>query len=164
MDEFGPLNLLPRPGKQWAPMAVKDETSEDGVPRWRCRRATYNRNDGVRHLLAAYDLNEDKIYGHIKTTKNRTKFLEICRYLRTLYPPDVRIAIVMDNFSPHLSTTKDTRVGDWAAAEPVKRFETPSLHELCATSSRAIGGLIQATSGSRGASGGRCRNRMGLAA
>ena len=23
MDEFGPLNLLPRPGKQWAPMAVK---------------------------------------------------------------------------------------------------------------------------------------------
>ena len=25
MDEFGPLNLLPRPGKQWAPMIVKGE-------------------------------------------------------------------------------------------------------------------------------------------
>ena len=27
MDEFGPLNLLPRPGKQWAPMIVKGEAS-----------------------------------------------------------------------------------------------------------------------------------------
>ena len=26
MDEFGPLNLLPRPGKQWAPRIVKGET------------------------------------------------------------------------------------------------------------------------------------------
>ena len=52
--------------------------------------------------------------GHIKTTKDRTKFLEFCRYLRTLYPAEVRIAIVMDNFSPHLSTRVDTRVGDWA--------------------------------------------------
>ena len=58
--------------------------------------------------MAAYDLNQDKIYGHIKTKKDRTTFLEFCRYLRSLYPPDVRIAIVMDNFSPHLSTKKDT--------------------------------------------------------
>ena len=29
MDEFGPLNLLPRPGKQWAPMAVKGEASTE---------------------------------------------------------------------------------------------------------------------------------------
>ena len=27
MDEFGPLNLLPRPGKQWAPMIVKDDAT-----------------------------------------------------------------------------------------------------------------------------------------
>ena len=103
MDEFGPLNLLPRPGKQWAPMAVKGEGTSNG-PRRRRRRATYNRTKGVRHLLAAYDLNKDKLYGHIKTNKNRTTFLAFCRYLRTLYPPKVRIAIVMDNFSPHLST------------------------------------------------------------
>lgn len=64
MDEFGPLNLLPRPGRQWAPVVVKGGDSE--TPRRRRRRATYNRNDGVRHLLAAYDLGADKIYGHIK--------------------------------------------------------------------------------------------------
>jgi len=43
----------------------------------------------VRHLFAAYELGEDKLYGHIKPRKNRTRFLEFCRYLRSLYPPGV---------------------------------------------------------------------------
>jgi transposase len=126
MDEFGSLNLLPRPGKQWAPMAVKNESVVSDLPRRRRRRATYNRNDGVRHLMAAYDLNKDKLYGHVKVTKDRTTFLVFCRYLRTLYPPDIRIAVVMDNFSPHLSTKVDTRVGDWAAANNVELAYVPT--------------------------------------
>jgi transposase len=97
MDEFGPLNLLPRPGRQWAPRIVKG--AELGAPRRRRRRATYKRTQGVRHLMAAYDLGQDKIYGHVKTKKDSTTFLAFCRYLRTLYPPTVRIAIVLDNFS-----------------------------------------------------------------
>jgi transposase len=88
--------------------------------------ATYTRTKGVRHLMAAYDLGRDKIYGHIKTKKDRTTFLEFCRYLRSLYPPEVRIAIVLDNFSPHLSTKKDTRVGDWAAANNVELAYVPT--------------------------------------
>ncbi len=124
MDEFGPLNLLPRPGKQWAPVAVKGGAG--AKPRRRRRRATYKRNDGVRHLMAAYDLNSDKLYGHIKMTKNRTNFLEFARYIRSLYPTEIRIAIVMDNFSPHLSTKKDTRVGDWAAANNVELAYVPT--------------------------------------
>ena len=124
MDEFGPLNLLPRPGKQWAPVAAKDDTTSG--PRRRRRRATYTRRAGVRHLMAAYDLNQDKIYGHIKTKKDRTTFLEFCRYLRSLYPPTVRIAIVLDNFSPHLSTPKDTRVGDWVEANNVELAYVPT--------------------------------------
>jgi hypothetical protein len=53
------------PGKQWAPvvrMAVKGSTS---APRRRRLRATYRRTKGVRHLLAALDMNADKLYGHI---------------------------------------------------------------------------------------------------
>ena len=124
MDEFGPLNLLPRPGKQWAPRIVKGEGCSE--PRRRRRRATYTRTLGVRHLMAAYDLNQDKIYGHVKVKKDRTTFLEFCRYLRTLYPPNVRIAIVMDNFSPHLSTKVDSRVGDWAEANNVELAYVPT--------------------------------------
>lgn len=67
----------------------------------------------------------DRLYGHIKTRKTRTEFLAFCRYLRTLHPPETRIAIVLDNFSPHRSTKTDTRVGDWAAANNVELAFVP---------------------------------------
>jgi len=126
MDEFGPLNLLPRPGKQWAAVASKNTKGSGDGPRRRRRRATYTRTQGVRQLFAAYDLRSDKMYGHIKTTKHRTKFLEFCRYLRSLYPPEVRVAIVLDNYSPHLSTKKDQRVGEWAEANNVEFAYVPT--------------------------------------
>ncbi len=126
MDEFGPLNLLPRPGKQWAPVAAKATRVGQDKPRRRRRRATYTRTQGVRHLLAALDLGTDRMYGHVKLNKNRTTFLAFCRYLRSLYPVEMRIAIVMDNFSPHLSTKKDRRVGDWAEANNVELAYVPT--------------------------------------
>lgn len=76
--------------------------------------------------MAAYDLGKDRLYGHIKPKKNPTKFLGFCRYLRSLYPPKVRIAIVLDSFSPHLTTKKDTRVGEWAVASNVEFAYTPT--------------------------------------
>ena len=133
-DEFGPLNLLPRPGKQWAPVVSRKQKGSTASPRRRRIRTTYKRTKGVRHLLAALDINRDRLYGHIKATKNRTKFLEFCRYLRSLYPPEVRIAIVMDNFSPHLSThlstKKDSRVGDLATANNVEVAYMPTNASL----------------------------------
>ena len=124
VDEFGPLNLQPRPGRQWA--AVSGKNAEPGrEPRPRMR-ATYTRTQGVRHLLAAYELGEDKLFGHVKPRKTRARFLEFCRYLRTLYPAAIRIAIVCDNFSPHLSTARDGRVGAWAAANNVEIAYTPT--------------------------------------
>ncbi|MFK4540453.1 transposase [Streptomyces tendae] len=124
MDEFGPLNLMPHPGRQWAERGGKHK-DPDREPRRR-RRATYNRYGGVRQLFAALDLARDKLYGHIKPIKKRTQFLEFCRYLRTLYPVQVRIAIVCDNFSPHLTTRKCQRVGDWATANNVEIAYTPT--------------------------------------
>jgi transposase len=124
VDEFGPLNLQPRPGRQWA--AVSGKGKEPGrAPRPRMR-ATYTRTAGVRHLFGAYELGEDKVFGHIKPRKTRGRFLEFCRYLRSLYQPDIRIAIVCDNFSPHLTTASDGRVGAWAAANNVEIAYTPT--------------------------------------
>lgn len=80
----------------------------------------------MRHLFAALDLTKDKVYGHIKPVRRRTRFLEFCRYLRTLHPPAVRIAIVSDNFSPHLTTKKSQRVGTWAAANNAEMAYTPT--------------------------------------
>ena len=124
VDEFGPLNLQPRPGRQWA--AVSGKGKEPGrAPRPRMR-ATYHRTEGVRHLFAAYELGEDKLFGHVKPRKTRARFLEFCRYLRTLYPSSVRIAVICDNFSPHLTTRRDGRVGAWAAASNVEIAYTPT--------------------------------------
>jgi len=114
LDEFGPLNLQPRPGHQWARRA--GAAREPGEPPRPRRRATYHRTGGIRHLFGALDLTAGKMYGHVKRHKKRAQFLEFCRYLRTLYPPQVRIAIICDNYSPHLTTRKDKRVGNWAMA------------------------------------------------
>ena len=124
MDEFGPLNLQPHPGHQWAPVAAGQ--GDVDAPRRRRRRATYTRPHGVRHLMAGYDLSTDRLYGHVVTHKGRTQFLAFVKYLRSLHPIEVRIAIVLDNFSPHLSTNKDRRVSEWAAANNVELAYTPT--------------------------------------
>jgi len=123
MDEFGPLNLQPHRGRQWAPVIVGKGDSD--APRRRRMRATYTRPNGVRHLMAGFDLSTDRLYGHVVPKKGRTAFLAFVKYLRSLHPPGVRIAIVLDNFSPHLSTKKDPRVGQWAAANNVELAYTP---------------------------------------
>jgi transposase len=123
VDEFGPLNHQPHPGKQWA--AVSGKNADPDRPPRRRRRATYKRPHGIRHLLAAYDLSTDRLYGHVKTKKGRTEFLEFCRYVRSLHPADIRIAIVLDNFAPHLTTKTDSRVGDWAKANNVELAYVP---------------------------------------
>lgn len=45
LDEFGPLNLMPRRGKRWRPARSPARL-----------RATYNRYNGVMHMIAALDL------------------------------------------------------------------------------------------------------------
>jgi transposase len=53
LDEFGPLNLQPQSGgKAWAPLKKP-----------RRIRATYTRPHGVRHMLGAYDVTHDRLYG-----------------------------------------------------------------------------------------------------
>jgi transposase len=124
VDEFGPLNLQPHPGRQRA--AISGKGKEPGRAPRRRMRATYPRTAGARHLFAAYELGEDKLFGHIKPRKTRARFLEFCRYLRSLYPLSTRIAIICDNFSPHLSTRKDRRVRTWATANNVEIAYTPT--------------------------------------
>jgi transposase len=124
VDEFGPLNLQPHPGKQWAPVAAGK--GDPTAPRRRRRRATYTRPHGVRHLMGAYDMSTDRLYGHVVLRKDRTAFLRFVKYVRSLHPANVRIAIVLDNFSPHLATKTDQRVAEWAAANNVELAYTPT--------------------------------------
>jgi len=56
LDEFGPLEIRPQLGENWA-------LKPDLVP------ATYTRDKGVRHLIAFLDLTSNRLYGHIKKRK-----------------------------------------------------------------------------------------------
>jgi len=111
MDEFGPLNIQPQPnGKAWARRRKP-----------RRIRATYTRPHGVRHLLSALDVGRDRLYGHVTKRKRRIEFLAFCRYLRSLYPPQARIHLILDNLSVH----KGDEVRAWAQANNLELAYTP---------------------------------------
>jgi hypothetical protein len=110
VDEFGPLNLQPRPGRGWFPR---------GRPRR--QRATYHRTGGVRHLFAGLDLASGQMFYRFRDRKRWQEFLAFCKQLRARFPTG-RLYIVCDNFSPH----KKDRVTDWCAAHDVELAFTPS--------------------------------------
>ena len=89
--------------------------------------ATYTPTQGVRHhLLAACELGEDRLYGHVKPYETRTPLLEFCRYPRTLHPPTARIAIIRDKLQPAPNHRQDARVGASAAAKNTETAYTPT--------------------------------------
>jgi transposase len=110
VDEFGPLNLQPRPGRGWFPT---------GRPAR--RRATYTRTGGVRHMFAALDLASGQLFYRFRDRKRWREFLGYLKQLRTRFPAG-RLYLVCDNFSPHRTDT----VRDWCAANQVELVFTPT--------------------------------------
>lgn len=110
VDEFGPLNLLPRTGKTWRPAG-----------RSKRLRATYHRNDGVRHMLAALDLATGQLTYRIRARKRWREFLNLLTVLRNRYP-DERLYVILDNFSPH----KRVEVTDWCHEHNVELVFIPT--------------------------------------
>ena len=63
--------------------------------------------------MAGYgDMSTDRLYGHITTKKDRPAFK---KFLRSLHPAEVRIGIVLDHFSPHVSRD----IAAWAATHNI---------------------------------------------
>jgi len=148
VDEFGPLNLQPRPGRQWAAVSGKG-TDPGRMPRRRMR-ATYTRTAGVRHLLAAYELSEDKLFGHVKPRKTRGRFLEFCRYLRSVggrrhirrhRQADLTLSEWFNQIWPSWDIEVTTRANYSA---PIRRFILPAFGP--ARSSRSSGKRLTARS------------------
>jgi transposase len=110
VDEFGPLNLLPRKGKAWRPRH-----------RPRRLRATYTRTDGVMHMLAGLDLATGKLFYRIRPRKRWVEFLELIKALRARWPGE-KLYVVCDNFSPH----RHARVRDWCAGHGIELVFLPT--------------------------------------
>jgi transposase len=90
IDEFGPLNLLPRHGRHYARRRHPDRL-----------RATYNRHGGVRHLFGVYDLERDTLLGTFAAHKNWMTFLAFLKWLRGRCPRREVLHIVLDNATFH---------------------------------------------------------------
>lgn len=78
VDEFGPLNLQPRHGQC---LARKGKKRADRL------RATYHRRSGVRHFLAAYDLETGRLFGQFYVHKTAQQWLAFLKWLRRRYRP-----------------------------------------------------------------------------
>jgi len=110
VDEFGPLNLLPRTGKAWQPKR-----------RPRRLRATYTRTAGVMHMLAALDLASGKLLYRIRARKRWIEFLDLLKTLRARWAGE-KLYLVCDNFSPH----HHAHVRAWCHANAVELVFLPT--------------------------------------
>ncbi len=110
-DEFGPLNLQPRPGRAWRPTGHPARL-----------RATYRRTGGVRHMLAALDLGSGQMTYRIRDRKRWREFLAFLKLLRARWSGQKLYLVVVDNFSPH----KHPKVTSWAAEHNVELVFLPT--------------------------------------
>jgi transposase len=110
VDEFGPLNLQPRPGRGWFPARRPARL-----------RATYSRHSGVRHMLAGLDLASGQLFYRLRDRKRWQEFLAFLRQLRTRFPVG-RLYVVCDNFSPH----RKAQVNTWCSDHDVELVFTPT--------------------------------------
>ena len=109
VDEFGPLELRPYAGRSWQRRRRPAR-----------QRATYTRREGVRHLLAAWDVGQKTMWGHFRRRKRSREFLTFLKAIRRRYSG--RIWIVMDNLSAH----KTREVMAWARQNNVRFQFTPT--------------------------------------
>jgi transposase len=110
VDEFGPLNLLPRKGKAWRLHRRPSRL-----------RVTYTRLSGVMHMLAALDLATGKLYYRIRARKRWIEFLDLLKILRVRWPGE-KLYVVCDNFSPH----HHARVRSWCQANQIELVFLPT--------------------------------------
>ncbi len=111
LDEFGPLNLLPRHGKHYARTRHVDRL-----------RATYRRTEGVRHFMGLYDLDRDTLTGYFVQKKNRRTFLSFLRWVRRRYRNRGTLHIVLDNATFHACP----EILAYAKANAIRFYWTPT--------------------------------------
>jgi transposase len=113
VDEFGPLNLQPRPGQCFAC---------PGKLRVQRLRATYSRKLGIRHFLAFYDLETDRLYGQFTARKTWVQFMAFLKWARARYPAWQKLHIVLDDYGTHLKW----EVRMWALTHKIRFYFTPT--------------------------------------
>ena len=85
-------------------------------------RATYSRKAGTEQLLAFYDVHDDVLEGTIHKRKTCKDLAQAWKRLRSCYPPQERIYMILDNLSSHRNHT----LRQYARENKIKLVPTPT--------------------------------------
>jgi hypothetical protein len=112
-DEFGPLNLQPRPGRGWFPARRPARL-----------RATFNRTGGVQHMFAALDLATGQMFYRFRDRKRWTEFLALLKQLRDRFPAGKLTSCVTTTGRtrrPRSSTGATSTASSWCSPRATRR-------------------------------------------
>ncbi len=84
------MELRPIAGVSWSPKGHPQRI-----------RATYSRKEGTEQLLAFYDVHDDVLEGIVHKRKTCRDLLQAWTRLRTCFPKNNRIYLILDNLSSH---------------------------------------------------------------
>jgi transposase len=110
-DQMGPISLRPLAGAGWAPKRRPER-----------QRATYNRRHGVRYVMGAYDVHDDRLRVRLRPRRRGSDNLAFMAQIRTAIPARRRIYWIQDNLSANW--TPDIRA--FAAVNRIELVPTPT--------------------------------------
>jgi transposase len=110
-DQMGPISLRPMAGAGWAPRKRPER-----------HRATYNRRHGVRYVMGAYDVHDDRLRVRLRPRRRGSDNLAFMTQIRAVIPARRRIYWIQDNLSANW--TPDIR--GFAAANRIDLVPTPT--------------------------------------
>ena len=110
-DQMGPISLRPMAGSGWAPAGRPER-----------QRATYNRRHGVRYVMGAYDVHDDRLRVRLRPRRRGSDNLAFMAQIRAAIPARRRIYWIQDNLSANW--TPDIRA--FAAATKIDLVATPT--------------------------------------
>jgi transposase len=110
-DQMGPISLRPMAGAGWAPKGRPER-----------QRATYHRRHGIRYVMGAYDVHDDRLRVRLRPRRRGSDNLAFMTQIRAAVPARRRIHWIQDNLSANW--TPDIRA--YAAANNIELVPTPT--------------------------------------
>ena len=110
-DQMGPISLRPMAGGGWAPKGRPER-----------QRATYHRRHGIRYVMGAYDVHDDRLRVRLRPRRRGSDNLAFMTQIRAAVPARRRIHWIQDNLSANW--TPDIRA--YAAANNIELVPTPT--------------------------------------
>ena len=121
----------------------------------RRQRATYRRLQGTEQFLGFYDVHGDCLVGQVRKRKTHRDLLAAFERLRTCYPREQTIYLVMDNLNTH----RHARLRAFYAENKIEPVWTPTYSSWLNAIEAHFGGIRKFTIAGSDDASHQCRRR-----